>query len=140
MRVLVLSNVWVEPDSSAAGRRMLQLLQLFLDKGWQVCYAATAKPSEYATDLESFGIETTTIALNDDHFNAFAKAYTPNIVLFDRFMVEEQFGWRIAQECPDALRILDTEDLHCLRKARQQAVKENRPFTEADLVSDVAKR
>jgi hypothetical protein len=36
-------------------------------------------------------------------------------VLFDRFMIEEQFGWRVAENCPDALRVLDTEDLHCLR-------------------------
>jgi hypothetical protein len=40
-------------------------------------------------------------------------------VLFDRFMMEEQFGWRVAEKCPNALRILDTEDLHCLRLARQ---------------------
>jgi hypothetical protein len=33
-------------------------------------------------------------------------------VLFDRFMMEEQFGWRVAENCPNALRILDTEDLH----------------------------
>ena len=78
--------------------------------------------------------------MNDAGFNAFAKAKQPNIVLFDRFMVEEQFGWRIAQECPDALRILDTEDLHCLRKARQQALKEQRDFTEKVLISEVAKR
>lgn len=119
---------------------MLQLLQLFLDQGWQLCYATTATSSGYASDIESLGIETATIAMNDNGFNAFAKAYDPNIVLFDRFMVEEQFGWRIAQECPTALRVLDTEDLHCLRKARQQALKEERPFVEADLISDVAKR
>jgi glycosyltransferase involved in cell wall biosynthesis len=55
-------------------------------------------------------------------------------------MTEEQFGWRIAEQCPDALRILDTEDLHCLRKAREQAVKEQRPFNQKDLISDIAKR
>ncbi|HQZ25625.1 MAG TPA: glycosyltransferase family 4 protein, partial [Flavobacterium sp.] len=43
--------------------------------------------------------------------------------------------------CPDALRMLDTEDLHCLRLARQKAFKENRPFSTDDLlVEDVAKR
>ena len=140
MRVLLLSNVWVEPTSSAAGRRMLQLLNIFRDQEWEVTYATTSKASEYAYDLHSLGITTQTVAINDEGFNAFAKAYQPNIVLFDRFMVEEQFGWRIAQECPDALRILDTEDLHCLRKARQQAIKEERDFVTEDLLSDVAKR
>ena len=68
------------------------------------------------------------------------KELNPEIVLFDRFMVEEQFGWRVTECCPDALKILDTEDLHCLRQARQVAVKENREFTLNDLYSDVAKR
>jgi hypothetical protein len=48
--------------------------------------------------------------------------------LFDRFMMEEQFGWRIAEHCPNALRILDTEDLHSLRKARHQALKDGKAF------------
>jgi len=140
MRVLVLSNVWVEPTSSAAGSRMLQLLQLFLEQGWTVTYASTASESSHAFDLPSHGIETVSIQINDVSFDAFAKEKQPNIVLFDRFMVEEQFGWRIAQQCPDALRILDTEDLHCLRKARQLAIRESRNFKERDLQSDVAKR
>ena len=32
-----------------------------------------------------------------------------------RFMTEEQYGWRVEAACPRAVRILDTEDLHCLR-------------------------
>jgi glycosyltransferase involved in cell wall biosynthesis len=56
-------------------------------------------------------------------------------------MMEEQFGWRVAENCPDALRLLDTEDMHCLRLARQKAFKENRTFSTDDLlVEDVAKR
>src|SRR5690606_1543988 len=51
-------------------------------------------------------------------------ALQPDLVLFDRFFTEEQFGWRIAQACPTAVRLLDTEDLHCLRYIREQRVKE----------------
>lgn len=140
MRVLILSNVWVEPTSSAAGRRMLQLLTFFRAQQWEVTYGTTAKKSVNAYNLAALGIDSKTIAINDDGFNAFAKALNPQLVLFDRFMLEEQFGWRVMQECPDAIRMLDTEDLHCLRKARQQAVKEGRGFKESDLLSDVAKR
>jgi glycosyltransferase involved in cell wall biosynthesis len=65
----------------------------------------------------------------------------PNVVLFDRFMMEEQFGWRVAEHCPEAIRILDTEDLHCLRLARQHAFKEKHTFELSDIVEeDVAKR
>jgi len=140
VNVFIISSVWVEPQSSAAGSRMLQLLDLFLSKDWNVTYASTASQSEYAVDLTQKGIETTTVTLNDSSFDAYIKEIQPDIVLFDRFMVEEQFGWRVALQCPDALRILDTEDLHCLRKARHQAIKENRSFQESDLVSDIAKR
>jgi hypothetical protein len=56
-------------------------------------------------------------------------------------MIEEQFGWRVAENCPKAIRLLDTEDLHCLRTARQKAFKENRAFALNDLLSEeVAKR
>jgi len=55
-------------------------------------------------------------------------------------MTEEQFGWRVAEQCPGALRILDTEDLHCLRVGRQLALKEERQFKNNDLISDHAKR
>ncbi|MCF8989149.1 glycosyltransferase, partial [Pseudomonas carnis] len=48
----------------------------------------------------------------------------PDIVLFDRFMMEEQFGWRVEQCCPDALRVLETSDLQSLRDARHQRLKE----------------
>ena len=60
--------------------------------------------------------------------------------MFDRFMMEEQFGWRVEKNCPNALKILDTEDLQCLRNARHQAHKTDRDFTQADLFSDLAKR
>lgn len=119
---------------------MLQLLELFLEKQWEVVYASTASESAYTIDLMSLGIVTETVQMNDPSFDTFVKELNPDIVLFDRFMVEEQFGWRVAQHCPHALRLLDTEDLHCLRKARHQAIKEDRDFITKDLMSDIAKR
>ena len=94
---------------------MLQLLELFLEKQWEVIYASTASESAYAIDVANLGIVTETVQMNDPSFDTFIKELNPDIVLFDRFMVEEQFGWRVAQHCPNALRLLDTEDLHCLR-------------------------
>lgn len=62
------------------------------------------------------------------------------MVLFDRFMMEEQFGWRVAKYCPDAIRLLDTEDLHCLREARHQAYKKQTDYREILPSSEIAKR
>src|SRR5690606_21629836 len=68
------------------------------------------------------------------------KALNPNIVLFDRFMVEEQYSWRVKEACPGAIRILDTEDLHFLRHARQEAFKNGDTSEEEYLPSELAKR
>jgi glycosyltransferase involved in cell wall biosynthesis len=138
--LLVLGYVWPEPNSSAAGSHMLSLLTLFVQQGWHVTFASPAQQGEHRVDLTELGINEQTVALNCSSFDDFINQLNPNIVLFDRFMLEEQFGWRVAKHCPDALRILDTEDLHSLRHARHQALKQNRALTNADLNSDIAKR
>ncbi len=139
--VLIIGFVWPEPNSSAAGGRMVQLISIFKEHRFDVTFASPAMDSDYMIDLNSLGVNKKSIALNCSSFDVFVKELNPTIVLFDRFMMEEQFGWRVAENCPYALRLLDTEDLHCLRLARQKAFKENRSFSTDDLlVEDVAKR
>ncbi len=139
--LLIIGFVWPEPNSSAAGGRMLQLISLFKEMGFEITFASAAQDSDFMVDLKSLGVDKRSIALNSSSFDDFIKELNPSVVLFDRFMIEEQFGWRVAENCPDALRILDTEDLHCLRLARQKAFKEKREFKTQDLlVEEVAKR
>ena len=137
--VLMIGLVWPEPASSAAGTRMIQLIEVFIDNQYSVVFASAAQKSEFSYDLESLGVQEQAIQLNDDSFNYFMQTVQPEIVMYDRYMVEEQYGWRVRQECPDALAILDTEDLHCLRAARQQAVKAGN-IDQADPYNDIAKR
>jgi O-antigen biosynthesis protein len=140
-KLLVIGFVWPEPNSSAAGSRMMQLIGLFQKQGYEVTFASAAQDSDFMVNLSEFGIEKAAIALNHSSFDEFVKTLQPNVVLFDRFMIEEQFGWRVVENCPNAIRILDTEDLHCLRIARQKALKQNRLFSINDLlVEEVAKR
>lgn len=139
--VLIIGTVWVEPNSSAAGTRMLQLIQLFLKQHWQITFACAAQKSENTISLEAMGVKEVAIKLNSASFDVFVKELQPTIVLFDRFLTEEQFGWRVAENCPKTLRILDTEDLHFLRKVRHQQYKKGEDFsTDALLVSDETKR
>ena len=139
--VLVIGYVWVEPNSSAAGRRMLQIIEQFLNQNWKVTFASPAQKGEKAMDLKSIFVDEVSIELNNVSFDGFIRELNPTIVMFDRFMMEEQFGWRVAENCPNALRILDTEDLHCLRKTREVAIKQNKEFSVDDLLkSDIAKR
>ena len=139
-KLLIISSVWVEPNSSAAGSRMLQLIRFFLSQNYSIEYASTATVSEFSFDLADLGITTQFIQLNDSSFDGYLQEINPNLVLFDRFMVEEQFGWRVSNVLPNAIKILDTEDLHCLRKARQEAIKNNTSFDTLDFNSDIAKR
>lgn len=123
--LLVIGYVWPEPASSAAGYRMLALLEAFQECGWQVTFASPAEKSVHRVDLVARGIAEVSIALNCSSFDDFISGLQPQAVLFDRFMMEEQFGWRVEQTCPQALRILDTEDLSCLRHARQSASRQS---------------
>ena len=139
-KLLIIGLVWPEPNSSAAGTRMLQLMNLFQENNFEITFACAATNIEFSFDVTSIGVKKEIIALNNPNFDVFVKDLNPDIVLFDRFVMEEQFGWRVVENCPDALRILDTEDLHCLRLARQNAFKEKRDFTTSDLFSETAKR
>ena len=139
-QLLIIGFVWPEPKSSAAGSRMMQLIEAFQSKKYQITFVSPCAKTENAFNLESINVSQVTIELNNPSFDIFIKELNPSVVIFDRFMMEEQFGWRVAEHCPNALRILDTEDLHCLRKGRHQAFKDKKPFDESYLFTDIAKR
>ena len=127
-KLLVIGSVWPEPTSSAAGRRMLEIIELFQDMKYQVTFASHANPSENAIDFREYAIDQKQIELNSSSFDSFIKELSPTAVMFDRFMTEEQYSWRVHDNCPKAIKILDTEDLHCLRYAREEAFNQNLDF------------
>jgi len=139
-QLIVIGHQWPEPKSSAAGTRMMQLLELFLEMDFQITYACAAVRSEWSFPLETMDISAEIIKLNDTSFDSWIKAKDPSVVLFDRFISEEQYGWRVSQHCPNAFRILDTEDLHFLRQARHQAVKDGVAELPIDLMTPHAFR
>lgn len=139
-KLLIIGFVWPEPKSSAAGSRMMQLMSFFQSNGYDITFATACVKTDNAFNLSSIGVNTVGIQLNHASFDTFVLQLRPDIVLFDRFMTEEQFGWRVQEQCPEALRILDTEDLHLLRRARQDALKDNAIVTRDYLFSDTAKR
>ncbi|WP_100658275.1 glycosyltransferase family 4 protein [Alteromonas flava] len=123
MRVVVIGYVWPEPNSSAAGRNMLNILSALQAQQWDVNFVCAAADSEHAVSLPQLGITTHHVAINDPAFDQLIQQLEPDIALFDRFMIEEQFSWRVRKYCPHTLCILNTEDLHALRSARHQGLK-----------------
>lgn len=137
---IAIGYVWPEPKSSAAGSRMMQILSLMQKSGFRVVFASPAEDSTHAIDLESIGIEKHSIRLNCSSFDEWVRAQSPDVVMFDRFMMEEQFGWRVEKHVPNAVRLLDMEDVHCLRDARHRAVKAGRKLSADDWHTDMAFR
>jgi glycosyltransferase involved in cell wall biosynthesis len=139
--LLVIALVWPEPASTAAGVRMMQILEVFQKQGYAITIASAASKSEFSFNFHSLGYTMEDIKMNDSSFDIFVKDLNPRVVLFDRFLSEEQFGWRVAEHCPNALRILDTEDLHSLRHVREQCFKKEIDFTtDAWIQDDKTKR
>lgn len=124
LKVLVIGYVWPEPRSSAAGGHIMQILEAFLGQGWDITFSSPARPGEHRADLIGLGIHEVPIELNNSSFDVFVSELAPDIVLFDQFMMEEQFGWRVEMQCPGALRVLETSDLQSLRHARHQRLKD----------------
>jgi len=138
---LIIGKVWPEPQSSAAGTRMVQLIEVLVNHGFLLTFACTAERGEFSADLDKLGVNQKEIKLNDPSFDDFVANLSPDFVLFDRFMTEEQFGWRVSEFCPGAVRILDTVDLHSLRSARHKAWREGRNFElQSLLTEEIARR
>lgn len=139
-QLLIIGYVWPEPTSTGASVRMMEWVDLFLQHGWLITYASAAAPSEHMADLSLMGVQCTPIEVNSSSFDHFIHALQPNIVLFDRYLMEEQFGWRVEKTCPHALRVIETIDLHCLREARHTALKQGLDFDQLDLFTETAQR
>jgi O-antigen biosynthesis protein len=123
VKVLIMGYVWPEITSSAAGLRDWNFIRCFQDKGWDIIYSSAAKENMFTDKLKNEGIQTVRLPTNCSSFDSWIAAEKPDFVIFDRFVTEEQFGWRVAEHSPESVRILDTQDLHFVRRARQAAIE-----------------
>lgn len=120
--MLIIGLVFPEPETTAAGVRMMQLISYFKDSGFKITFATTAVSSPHSVDLASHDVEVQLIELNSVSFDEMIRELNPGWVIYDRFVTEEQFGWRVREVCPDAVNVLDTEDLHFLREVRKELI------------------
>lgn len=119
----------------------MQLIDFFIEELFEVHFASTAMETPYSYALEKKGLLVHQIKLNDSEFDFWIADLNPTLVVFDRFVTEEQFSWRIKENCVQALRILDSEDLHFLREARRLALNKSQSTDFRDhLNNDIARR
>jgi O-antigen biosynthesis protein len=122
-KVLFISSVFPEPSSSAAGVRTLELIHFFISLNYEIIYASTSNDSNHSINFSQIGISFLPIEANNSEFDEKIKEMNPTIVIYDRFFMEEQFSWRVKENCKQAFQILDTQDLHFLRKFRQKNIQ-----------------
>jgi glycosyltransferase involved in cell wall biosynthesis len=124
-RAIFFVYVWPEPLSSAAGMRTRELIEILLNNGWECAAISCAGDSPHREALETMGVRTFTADPNvsDIASIAFERAGDAQLVLYDRFVMEEQFGWRARARWEKAFHVVDTQDLHSLRRARERLLK-----------------
>ena len=121
--VMFISFLWPEVTSSAAGVRTNSLLRAFQGWDWDVHFVASAKPNQHTESLAETGVATHNVGPNRGaQLEAVLRQAAPDVVVFDRFMAEEAFSFRVRSVVPSAARVLDMQDLHALRYARQALV------------------
>jgi Txe/YoeB family toxin of Txe-Axe toxin-antitoxin module len=142
---------WPEPTATAAGTRTNSLLQLFAssDLFTSVHFGCGANlPSSFDNDVSPNDVYWYHIHLNRGNemktlLNTINDVHGPiKAVVFDRFYTEEAFSFMVKEACPNALRILDMQDVHSLRIGRQNLVRdydrrsiEQNPLTRKQLSS-----
>ena len=125
IKVVFIAWVWPEPKASAAGVNLVSLINDCVAAGMAVVVASGAERTPLSYIFDEASVKTQPIAVNDAGFDVWIKGLSPDLVVFDRFLMEEQFGWRVREACPKALTVLDTEDLQCLREFRRQCSRGN---------------
>lgn len=140
MKALIIGHVWPEPGSSAAGIRINEIMQMLYAAGWNLTFACAAQSSEFVRFPTDVQVDKFQIELNSDAFDYWIAELIPDLVVFDRFMTEEQYGWRVAEIIPQAVRVLDTEDLHFLRHTRAKRVQNKIPLQKIDFFGSDAFR
>ncbi len=138
--VFIFGLQYPEPKSTAAGSRMLQLMALFQALKYNIHFASAQPSTMFSENLNTQQIKTYTAQLNDKSTRDLLAKIQPQIVLFDRFITEEQFGWMVDETCPDALKILDTEDLHFLRENREKMVRSSDADANEFAITEKVKR
>lgn len=117
-RVLITPYVWPELTSSASALRTEGLFLACERAGWKVSVLSSCRPNEWMERLKKRGFEVASFDPNDSSVETWLLEQNPDVAIFDRFVTEEQWSWRIQRLFPKSVRVLDTSDLHFLRRTR----------------------
>lgn len=129
-KVILAGLVWPERTSSAAGVRSADLVEILQSHGFHVTCVSPSRLNAHTEALrDQHNVHCVQADANSDVFQQVLQNTAPEMVLFDRFIAEEMYGWQAKKYAPKALRVLDLQDVHFIRKAREFLVKKRHmPF------------
>ena len=123
-KLLIIAHLWPESKTTAAGQHLLALIQSFKNAEYQVHLGCTVDKTSLGDSFSEYAIKVHKIALNCNSFDELLLDLRPEVILFDRFISEEQFGWRVYKNLPRCFTLLNTEDLNSLRLSRSKGKEE----------------
>eukprot|EP01135_Chromosphaera_perkinsii_P004734 Nk52_evm6s295 gene=Nk52_evmTU6s295 len=135
-RILFVCPVWPEEGSTASAFRTLSLVEAARrHRNWKVSVASPAKAGIPCSVLKEQGVDVFQCLPNvsEESPNCLSNhlsSFKPSMVVFDRFYMEEMFGWLVREKAPNASRIVDTQDIHFLRSAREKMALESLDLAE----------
>lgn len=121
MNVTYIGASWPQPATTAAGHRTMGLLTCLLNLGYHITFLTYKKPNpSQMTSISRLPLPTHYCPPNQPSlFSSLTSPTPPNYCIFERFPTEEMFSHLVHTLYPDCIRILDTQDLHCLRTQRE---------------------
>ncbi len=135
-RAALFVYVWPEPYSSAAGVRTLQIAKHLQSFDYEVVLFSPCKENEASTYWREMGFSTISCPSNQRSTLNEHRQLRLDVILYDRFVMEEQFGWQAREIWPQALHLVDTQDLHHVRRFREQLIKNGASIAEVKALSN----
>ncbi len=120
-RVLILDACTPTPDQDSGSLRMMNLMQIFIELGYQVSFVPEnmAHFESYTLDLQRLGVACIYAPKYNsplDYLNEQGAYF--DVVILSRYYVAEPVMSMIRSYCPKAQIWFDTVDLHYLRETR----------------------
>ena len=123
--MVYLSNVWPRKSTSAASDRVFSFMSMFRKNNYDMTFICSAKPSpeqlkEFKSDHRPtvFNLDPNDPPEAGNILKSLKKG--TEFAIFDGFVAEEYFSHYMYRYQQNIMRVLDTQDIHSLRKARQK--------------------
>lgn len=122
-KVLYFANYWAREQTSAACERVFALVKALHSGGYNLDFICAGKKPRKTEGIQLLTM-IKSLSIDPNDFDAVQKYFkelkdSVEVGFFDTFVAEEFYGHHFNKAYPRALTVVDTQDLHSLRKIRE---------------------